>query len=121
MKTLPIRSKIDAQERPGQPDRASQSAQERPGQPNRASQGIHSSQIEPLDARRSQPGCAKSLGHVAQAHASPSSTSLVEQFRYGCFIKKIWIHGSKDLLLELLLELLLKLLVVVVLLYVFIT
>ena len=97
----PNRASQGAQERTGQPNRASQGAQERPEQPNRASQGAQSSQIEPVEARSSQPGQARVLdvspqparvpdGQVAsRARTCPrprgysSSTGIVEQFRYG--------------------------------------
>ena len=62
MKTLPLRSKIDAQRRLGQPNRGNQGTKSRSRRVDRASQGAQSSPIEPIEARSSQPGRARSLG-----------------------------------------------------------
>ena len=81
-KILPMRSRIDAQEWPGQANRGGQGTKSRSRRADRASQGAQGSQIEPVEARSSHPGRARSLGWSPRASAHARSLGIVGKFRY---------------------------------------
>ena len=61
-------------------------------------QGATGSQIKPVEAGSSQPGRGRSLGLSPKPARVPSSTSLVEEFRYGLPLVYLAVTDSSRIL-----------------------